>query len=377
MTEQQMLRSDTSDSLPSSEELWRDEIQARVARYRTRRGRRIEGTYSMRFPFGPEEQESGKSLQALANAVVDPEPEIDEPSHETLEATSDEAIGLSINVVAPEMNFSPSMEMTATELIEESAGAAVQIAEPATEVTSHISDLAEPKTQISGASDFSLEPDLEPLPPPLPRPPAKRKIIAFPRQATNQEEVYRLADPILPEQPRILDVPEELEPFPTTPLLEGLQLGAAQQAVVPSPDHIELPFQAASLSRRLGAGLLDVAIVLAASAAFGGVAYKLLPKLQYTKPLILGVTAVPLLLWAVYQYLMLLYAGGTAGMEVAKVRLSTFKGGVPNRRHRRSRVIGLYFSTASLMMGLLWSLVDVDTLCWHDRISHTYLTRRD
>ena len=74
---------------------------------------------------------------------------------------------------------------------------------------------------------------------------------------------------------------------------------------------------------------------------------------------------------------MLMYAGTTAGMQVTKIRLSTFKGEAPNRRHRRSRVLGLYFSTASLMMGLLWSLVDVDALCWHDRISHTYLTRRE
>jgi uncharacterized RDD family membrane protein YckC len=172
-------------------------------------------------------------------------------------------------------------------------------------------------------------------------------------------------------------VPEELEPFPTTPLLEGLQLPAAQQSALPSPDHIDLPFQAASISRRLGAGILDFTIVAAASAAFGGVAYKILPQLQPTKPLILGAATIPVLLWAVYQYLMMMYAGTTAGMQMTKIRLSTFKGGVPNRRHRRSRVIGLYFSTASLMMGLLWSLVDVDTLCWHDRISHTYLTRRD
>ncbi len=29
------------------------------------------------------------------------------------------------------------------------------------------------------------------------------------------------------------------------------------------------------------------------------------------------------------------------------------------------------------MMGLLWALVDVDMLCWHDRISQTYLTSRE
>jgi hypothetical protein len=27
-------------------------------------------------------------------------------------------------------------------------------------------------------------------------------------------------------------------------------------------------------------------------------------------------------------------------------------------------------------MGLLWALVDVDGLCWHDRISRTYLTKQ-
>jgi hypothetical protein len=64
-------------------------------------------------------------------------------------------------------------------------------------------------------------------------------------------------------------------------------------------------------------------------------------------------------------------------MQVARIRLSTFKGNPPRRRERRHRVIALYFSTASLVMGLLWALVDVDTLCWHDRISRTYLTDRE
>ena len=374
MTEQQMLRSDTSDSLPSADELWRDEIQARVARYRTRRGRRIEGTYSMRFPFAPDEQESSSTSHALASTVLEPETELNELSQDDQLATAEDGVDLSIDNAAPGITVSPS-EITAADLIEESAEIVPQIAEGKPEVSSRLAAEAEP--QISEASNFSLEPDLEPLPPPLPRPAAKRKVIAFPRQATNQEEVYRLADPVVPEQPRILDVPEELEPFPTTPLLEGLQLPAAQQSAVPSPDHIELPFQVASISRRLSAGLLDFAIVAAASAAFGGVAYKLLPKLQPGKPLILAAATVPVLLWTVYQYLMMMYAGTTAGMQITKMRLSTFKGGAPNRRYRRSRVIGLYFSTASLMMGLLWSLVDVDALCWHDRISHTYMTRRD
>ncbi len=60
---------------------------------------------------------------------------------------------------------------------------------------------------------------------PTPRPRPKRKVIAFPRQpSVRSETVYRLADPVTAEAPRILDVPEELEAIPTTPFLDGLQL---------------------------------------------------------------------------------------------------------------------------------------------------------
>ncbi len=202
------------------------------------------------------------------------------------------------------------------------------------------------------------EPNPTPRPAPLPRPPSKRKVIAFPRQASEAPPtIYRLADPVVPEQPRILDVPEELEAFPGTPLLDGLHFSASPQPdPTPAADHIELPFQAVSISQRLYAGLIDCALVGVAAGIFGAVVYKMLPKLPLTKPLVLAAAAVPLLLWAVYQYLLTVYGGGTAGMQVAKISLSTFKGKRPNRRHRRSRVIGLYFSTASLLMGLLWAL---------------------
>ncbi len=225
----------------------------------------------------------------------------------------------------------------------------------------------------------TCDPDPEPRPAALPRPRSKRKVIAFPRQASEAPTpVHRLADPIVPDQPRILDVPEELEAYPNTPLLDGLQFSVnGQQADAPHADHIELPFQAVGISQRLYAGLVDCAIVAAAGAIFGAVGYKMLPKLVVTKPVILAAAAVPVLLWAIYQYILIMYGGKTAGMRAAGICLRSFKGTRPNLRQRRSRVIGLYFSTASLLMGLLWALVDVDMLCWHDRISRTYLTNQE
>jgi uncharacterized RDD family membrane protein YckC len=319
----------------------------------------------MRFPFVAPEEEAAKPAQAtVAEPEVlesslesewsnGPQPEVHEPAFETQRSVGD----LSAATVASDVDLTP---VASAENLERNRYVSAVAAEPDPE-----------------AAALVLEADPEPLPPPVARPAAKRKIIAFPRQATTQEEVYRLADPVLPEQPRILDVPEELEPFPTTPLLEGLQLSADQRSAAPSRDHIELPFQAAGIGRRLCAGLVDCALVAAGSGVFAAVAYKLLPKIEPTKPLTLTAAMLPVLLWAAYEYMLVMYAGETAGMRVAKVALSTFKGEAPNWRHRRRWVIGLYFSTASIGMGLLWSLVDVDQLCWHDRISHTFVTRRD
>lgn len=365
MTEQQMLRSGTSDSSEPTEEIWRNEIQDRVARYRTRRGRRLEGTYSMRFSFDGEE-ETAKARQSAASVVADAAPEVNEPE---IAASRPDFLEDIETARAPMMDLPvPEVERAASPEILLSPGATLEISstEPVAAEPSLVAD-----------TELVLEGDPEPLPSPAARPAAKRKVIAFPRPASAPEEVYhRLADPVISEQPRILDVPEELEPFPTTPLLEGLQLPAQHNNLVPPRDHVDLPTQAVSLPRRFSAGMIDCGVVAAASAVFAAIAYKLMPKVEPSKPLLLTLAVLPFLLWAAYEYMMMMYAGSTLGMQVTKIHLSTFKGGAPNWRHRRSRVISLFFSAASLGMGLLWSLVDVDALCWHDRISHTYLTRR-
>ena len=327
----------------------------------------------MRFPFGADDEEKSKAAQPSATPIAELEPPISSPETRWTEESLDE-------VVEPVFDL-PAATITESvaEVVEEEVAVVAEVQpEDSIAVAPPDAGIYQPESEASSAVESSgLVLEADPILPPVPRPPAKRKIIAFPRQATTQEETYRLADPVVPEQPRILDVPEELEPFPTTPLLEGLQLPAAQKSATPSRDHIDLPLQAVSIARRFCAGLVDCAVVIASAGVFGAVAYKLMPKLTPSKPLLLTAAVLPVLLWAAYQYMLVMYAGATAGMNAAKIRLVTFKGAAPNWRHRRTWVIGLYFSAASLGMGLLWSLVDVDTLCWHDRISHTYLTRRE
>jgi hypothetical protein len=53
--------------------------------------------------------------------------------------------------------------------------------------------------------------------------------------------------------------------------------------------------------------------------------------------------------------------------------LITFDGGPARRQARRGRSVAMALSTLSLGLGLVWALLDEDTLCWHDRITRTYV----
>ncbi len=357
MTDQVSLRSQPETESPQpSENRWRSEISERVAGYRHRRGRRVEGAFSMRFPFPP---------ASAQDFVADPQAESSD-----VDSTESNAGKTSSAIAANTLVATAIAEAPLVEILEDAPQSSLESNDADTET------LVE-KWEPALPADVEPEPEPRPAPQLAPRAPAQRKVIAFPRQATLAPEPRRLADPVVPEQPRILDVPEELEAFPCAPLLDGLHLPAHGAQPETSADHIELPLEPASTSQRVLAGVIDCALIAVSAAIFGAVCYKMLPRMTLTKPLLLIAGAMPVLLWAAYQYMLTMYGGATVGMRVLHLRLRTFKGGAPNWRHRRSRVIGLYFSAASLMMGLLWALVDVDGLCWHDRISRTYLIRQD
>jgi len=83
------------------------------------------------------------------------------------------------------------------------------------------------------------------------------------------------------------------------------------------------------------------------------------------------------LFWTAYQYLLVVYAGTTPGLLLARLELARFDGKPAGRRLRRWRVFASYLSAVSLGMGYAWVFLDEDSLCWHDRITHTYLAPRN
>jgi uncharacterized RDD family membrane protein YckC len=198
------------------------------------------------------------------------------------------------------------------------------------------------------------------------------RIIEFPRFYGGPVDLsYELAEPVI-DRPRIVEAPE-VEPPP--PALGGIIIEPEEQEPEKRPGF-EIPLQSASLSRRLWAGALDGLIVLAASALFGYIFFRITGTIPRLSQLLGMVVTLAVLFWAAYQYLLLTYTGSTPGLRLAGLELSRFDGTPVHRGLRRWRVLASILSALSLGLGFAWCFLDEDALCWHDRITHTHLVPR-
>jgi uncharacterized RDD family membrane protein YckC len=202
--------------------------------------------------------------------------------------------------------------------------------------------------------------------------PTKAKIIEFPRSWTpTPAPLDELAEPVLDRDcPRILEAPEVAPP---PPALGGITIEPAQRPEMEKRPGIDIPLQSAPLARRIFSAAIDAIVIASACTLFGFIFWKLTairpPRFQ-----MMGLAAGLFgLFWAAYQYLLVVYSGTTPGLLLARLELARFDGSPAGRRLRRWRVLASFLSAASLGMGYVWVFLDEDSLCWHDRITHTYL----
>ncbi|HYK48688.1 MAG TPA: RDD family protein [Terriglobales bacterium] len=196
-------------------------------------------------------------------------------------------------------------------------------------------------------------------------------VIEFPRSAALP--VYQpneLAEPIF-ERPRIVEAPEILPP---PPALGGMMLEASRTGEADRKTGADLALPLASLPRRIWAGFLDAAILIAALAGFAAIFGWINPDRPPIHIMATAVSIVAVVSWAAYHFLFMVYTGSTPGLRLARLQLVRFDGSMTKRRVRRWRVLASYVSALSLGLGYLWSILDEDGLCWHDRITHTHLT---
>ena len=228
---------------------------------------------------------------------------------------------------------------------------------------------------LDGVFDVPAEPQAMPMPPAHASVnilPVTAKILEFPRSWTPPPApLDELAEPVFDrDRPRILEAPELVPP---PPALGGITIEPAQQPELEKRPGIDIPLQSAPLGRRILSAFVDGIIIAAACALFGFIFWKMTalhpPRLQ-TAAFLAGLAIV---FWAAYQYLLVVYAGTTPGLRASRLELARFDGSSAGRRLRRWRVLASFLSAASLGMGYVWVFLDEDSLCWHDRITHTYL----
>jgi|SRR5579872_474254 uncharacterized RDD family membrane protein YckC len=200
---------------------------------------------------------------------------------------------------------------------------------------------------------------------------AGAKILEFPRfaWAPPAPPSDQLAEPVM-DRPRILEVPEV---EPSLPALGGITIEPVHRQEPEKRPGIDIPVQNVPLARRLFAAAIDGLLIAAAAALFGFVFWKIAairpPKFQ-----IVGIAGgVTVALWAAYNYILVVYGASTPGQRAAGLQLAKFDGTPTSRSQRRWRVLASFLSAVSAGMGYAWVFLDEDALCWHDRITHTYL----
>lgn len=210
-------------------------------------------------------------------------------------------------------------------------------------------------------------------PPPVPAPvvPSETgKVLEFPRSLIMPSQpLDELADPVL-DRPRILEAPEMAPP---PPALGGILIEPAPERAEEKRPGFEIPLQPARLARRMSAAVVDGVFVLSACALFAYIFFRVtgvippLPQTIETCVVLAGV------LWVAYQYLSMVFAGTTPGLKLAKLHLHRFDGTLVPRRLRQWRMLASLLSGVSLGLGYAWCFLDEDQLCWHDRITRTYM----
>ncbi len=302
---------------------WRGEVAARLERYRSRRKPRAPRYPTLRLPFD-------SSDNSYSDGPVAP------------------------HASAPAMPSASRHNLAWHEEIFEKNAATIS---RATQSLPLVEEAGAPEPQTRAAA---IEYD--------------SNLIEFPRSAVIP--VYQgneLAEPVL-DRPRIVEAPEVIPPPPALGgmLIEPVPVRQVDKGTI--SDCVRPP---ASLARRMAAGALDVMILLAALAGFAGLFLRI-NSAHFPIPLAAAsLLSAAGLLWLAYEFLFVVYSGSTPGWRMARLRLAKFDGSPVRRGLRRWRVLASFLSAFSLGLGFLWSILDEEGLCWHDRITHTYLFSSD
>ncbi|HTW64023.1 MAG TPA: RDD family protein [Bryobacteraceae bacterium] len=214
-----------------------------------------------------------------------------------------------------------------------------------------------------------------------PEPVEPRRAITYQPSLFSSREVHRIvpfesiAPGVVQHSPRKTQTSAPRQrPRKVIPGQQALEFTQSARASKPADGVIYCDAPVAVPAHRVLAAAVDTSIMLIALAIFGtifhlaGGAFVVSAK---TAPMFVA-AAVGIVVF--YRLLWCLANGDTAGQSWTRLRLVNFDGQRPTRTQRFYRLASGFLSLLAAGIGLLWSLVDEETLTWHDHISKTFPT---
>jgi uncharacterized RDD family membrane protein YckC len=155
---------------------------------------------------------------------------------------------------------------------------------------------------------------------------------------------------------------------------QRLDFFGQEEILTPPQSHIICDAPVAPVALRVEAALIDGLITLFPSVI--GLVLFLYEggQLSFNKHVLpfwmLAFCTVPVL----YKLVWTVAGRDSIGMSFAGLRLVDFDGNPPSSERRYQRMFGSFLSLLAAGTGLIWALVDEDSLTWHDHISGTFPT---
>jgi uncharacterized RDD family membrane protein YckC len=153
------------------------------------------------------------------------------------------------------------------------------------------------------------------------------------------------------------------------------ELGDTVVAPAPSPivdSGLHSAALVAPIVQRATATVLDgVMICLAEGLMLGALCMSPAASFISSKTL-LGLAVFGVFLAIGYKLIFALAETDSPGTRWAHLKVLNFDGGAPTRNERLARLAGGVLSMAASGLGLIWALVDEETLSWHDHMSKTF-----
>lgn len=233
---------------------------------------------------------------------------------------------------------------------------------------------AQPRAKATSGAGIAVEPALPPL--------TRRPITYQPSLFSSRELPRVVAFETI--APSVLEPPVR-KPAPSRPrprhrrVIPGQQslefapaAGSGRHALAEGGIYCDAPVAVGA--HRAMAAVLDASMILIGLGVFGTIVYAVAgaPVVNSkTIPLLVGITAV---LTFFYRLLWSMANGDSPGMRWTHLTLVNFDGQKPTRKQRMYRFGSGVLSLCAGGLGLLWALVDEETLTWHDHISRTFPT---